>query len=170
MKFYTADLHLDHENMIGYCDRPFRDAKEMNEVLIRNINETISDDDDLYILGDFTLRTQRSVVTGFANALKGRVHLVVGNHDYFAGAAWAKDIFASVDWYKEIHDSGKKVILSHYPIYAWNGKNKGTYHLFGHVHKQLSPYYTWANAFNVGVDVQNYKPVTLAQLIGEEEK
>lgn len=170
MKFYTADLHLDHENMIGYCDRPFRDVTEMNEALIRNINETISDDDDLYILGDFTLRTKRSVVTGFVNSLRGRVHLVVGNHDYFADAAWAKDAFASVDWYKEIHDKGKKVILSHYPIYAWHGKNKGAYHLFGHVHKQLYPYYTWTNAFNVGVDVQNYKPVTLAQLIGEEEK
>lgn len=170
MKFYTSDLHLDHTNMIKYCDRPFKDVGEMNKTLIKNINETISDSDDLYILGDFTLHTKRAVVTEFVKAIRGRVHLIVGNHDYFASNAWAKELFVTVDYYKEIHDCGKKVVLCHYPIYSWNGKNRGAIHLFGHVHKILDPYYTWGNAFNVGVDVHDYKPVTLAQLMGEEEQ
>lgn len=39
----------------------------------------------------------------------------------------------------------------------------GTYHLYGHVHSKdtlIRP-----NAFNVGVDVRNYQPVTLEELL-----
>lgn len=165
MKYYTSDLHLDHSNMIGYCDRPFKSVEEMNEALIRNINETISADDDLYILGDFTLRTKREVVEAYVKAIHGRLHLIVGNHDYFAKGSWTKQLFASVDWYKEVWDEGRRVVLCHYPIHSWNGKQRGAYHLFGHVHKGDTPYRNWENAFNVGVDVNNYRPVTLSQLI-----
>ena len=32
--FYTADLHLGHENVIAYSNRPFSNAAEMLECII----------------------------------------------------------------------------------------------------------------------------------------
>lgn len=80
--FFTADLHLNHENIIKYCNRYYcmtemeintlKKLKELDDfhnirtfklrpealkimenVLISNINSMVSRSDTLYILGDF---------------------------------------------------------------------------------------------------------------------
>lgn len=33
MEYLISDLHLDHANVIDYCDRPFDSVEEMNETL-----------------------------------------------------------------------------------------------------------------------------------------
>lgn len=71
-------------------------------------------------------------------------------------------------YYKHLNDNGREVVLFHYPIMFWDGQDDmGSYHLYGHMHKtshggQQHPH---PDAFNVGVDVQNYAPVTLDELI-----
>lgn len=52
---WTSDLHLGHANIIRYCDRPFADVREMNDELIRRWNETVSSDDEVWVLGDVAL-------------------------------------------------------------------------------------------------------------------
>lgn len=36
MNLYISDLHFGHENIIAFDNRPFQNAQEMNEALIRN--------------------------------------------------------------------------------------------------------------------------------------
>jgi len=53
--FFTSDTHFNHANIIHYCQRPFKDAAEMNEILVANWNRTVSNDDTVFHLGDFCL-------------------------------------------------------------------------------------------------------------------
>lgn len=34
--FFTSDTHFNHANIIRFCNRPFKDVNQMNEVLIEN--------------------------------------------------------------------------------------------------------------------------------------
>lgn len=167
MKYYTSDLHFDHSNMIVYENRPWETVEEMNKGLVDNINKLVGEEDELYILGDFTLRSQRNRITELRNAIKCKhVHLVVGNHDYFAKNAWASELFETVTPYKEIHDGDQKLILCHFPILYWNGmdNDKHSIHLYGHMHSRKDMQHPHKDAYNVGVDVNDYRPVTLAEI------
>lgn len=54
-RFFTADLHIGHRNIIDYSHRPFRDADEMNAALVDVWNETVGPDDEVIVLGDFAM-------------------------------------------------------------------------------------------------------------------
>ena len=41
MSYYTADLHLGHEAIIRYCNRPFTTIDEMGEAIVNNWNAVV---------------------------------------------------------------------------------------------------------------------------------
>ena len=109
MIYFTSDLHLGHANAIKFKGRPFSNIDEMNRVLIQNINDTVSTDDELWILGDFSYRINKEKVRKLRKQINCRhVHLVYGNHD----KDYSQDhIFQSVQHYKELKtDYGKYMI------------------------------------------------------------
>lgn len=164
MKYFTADLHFGHKNIIKYENRPWSNVDEMDKGLIENWNSIVRDKDQVYILGDFTLSINSEYVRSILEQLKGRKVLIQGNHDYFADKSKFKPYFELITPYLKIHDEKKRrIILCHYPIISWDGMYNGTYHLYGHVHSKFR--LNRSNAFNVGVDVNDFKPVTLDQLI-----
>jgi calcineurin-like phosphoesterase family protein len=58
--YLIADLHLGHEAVLGYADRPFASVAEMNERLVERWNSVVDDGrlvgivtlDDLLVLLD----------------------------------------------------------------------------------------------------------------------
>ncbi len=56
MIYFTSDLHFYHDNIIKHVGRPFCNSDEMNHVLIQNWNRRIQDRDEVYILGDVTMK------------------------------------------------------------------------------------------------------------------
>jgi calcineurin-like phosphoesterase family protein len=64
-RWVIADLHFGHTNVIKYSDRPFTDADDMDESLIKNWNNTVSKDDIVYVLGDFTLSRKKEYINQF---------------------------------------------------------------------------------------------------------
>jgi calcineurin-like phosphoesterase family protein len=86
-EFYTADLHLGHENIIKYCSRPFSNVSEMDKTIIDNWNYMVSSNDIVYVLGDFTLKNL-AVAMNYLLRLNGNIKLLPGSHDQ----RWINDL------------------------------------------------------------------------------
>ena len=50
--YYTSDTHFLHENILGYCSRPFKNIEEHDEALIKRWNEKVPEDGLVFHLGD----------------------------------------------------------------------------------------------------------------------
>ena len=96
MIFYTSDLHLGHANIIRHCNRPFASVEDMDEALIGNWNAKVTDGDTVHILGDLMFRNS-CPSEEYLSRLKGKKHLVVGNHD----KAWMKKVDLS-RWFESV--------------------------------------------------------------------
>lgn len=168
MNYYISDLHLFHNNIIKLCNRPF---KSMDEIILKNYNSVVKDTDTVYFLGDviFTkTNSDQEKAIEFFSKFKGNKILIAGNHDFLSlKNNKFRKLFSKIENYLEIYDNGKKVILFHYPIEEWNGFFKDSIHLYGHVHNNNNGLREIKNRFNVGVDVNNFKPVTLNQLLNK---
>ena len=97
--FFTADLHLGHTNIIKYCKRPFQNVDEMNAKLIENWNETVSDKDEIYVVGDFAFMGTKNVEE-ILKHLRGRKYLLRGNHDKGLNETMALKYF---EWIKDYY-------------------------------------------------------------------
>lgn len=134
-KFYIADWHYDHKNVLSFDNRPFTDVTEMNNELVRRWNSVVSSGDIVYILGDM-FWCAPNVATPVIESLNGQKFLVKGNHDRWHDAKFDKK-FIKIDDYMEVDDDGRKVVLCHYPIPCFKNHFYGWYHLYGHVHSSF---------------------------------
>ena len=78
-RFFTADQHFGHKNIVEYCKRPFDDVNHMNEELVKRWNEVVRPGDEVYVLGDVSLNPK--LVGEYYPRLNGYKYLVPGNHD-----------------------------------------------------------------------------------------
>lgn len=167
MIYYSSDLHFNHLNIIKSCNRPFKSIDEMNDILIKNWNDRVRSIDSIYFLGDFGVPKNLNDVEGILNLVKklnGIKYLVQGNHD----SRLLKNnefcsLFEEISIYKKVNDNDRYVILMHYPLEVWERSYCGSYHVHGHVHKNTLR--KIPRRFNAGIDINNYRPTTLNELI-----
>ena len=138
---------------------------EMDEMLIRNWNETVGDADTVYVVGDVGYN-ENHVPMDTLSQLKGHKHLIRGNHDVgFEDGEFLYDCFETVTDFNEIEDGSHHIILCHYPIVH----NKKSYMIHGHLHKVTGIYYDvlkkLPQVLNACTDINHYRPVTLSELI-----
>ena len=169
MIYFTSDLHLGHANIIRHCNRPFSSIEEMDEVLIHNWNSKVTNGDTVHILGDFMFRNKKSPEE-YLSQLKGKKHLVVGNHD----KAWMKKVdlskwFESVEMMCFFTDGQRKITMCHYPMMSWPFSNHDGWLIYGHIHENTNMDY-WPlierNGYmlNAGVDINGFAPVTFEEM------
>lgn len=180
MNYYTSDLHFGQESLLAtgkWKERPFQTLEEMSTEIIKRWNAKVTNADHVYILGDVGARGFASMHPECLVQLKGQKHLLLGNHDDVSDLR-IRQLFVEVCHYKKITDQDKVVIMSHYPIMMWEGQQRGTILLYGHLHntvdeqlyqKYLADFRIARNidcqAFNVGVCHWNYEPVTLTDIL-----
>lgn len=190
MIWFTSDTHFGHKNVLKYCGRPFKTVEEMDEALIANWNAIVKPDDVIYHLGDVAMSIK--AVKRVLPRLNGHKILIVGNHDlmydYFEGTRGKAYTTRMEAEYKaagfaEIYNSGHVITvagvtlrLSHFPAKSSYSDNRYNKHearipkdddiitICGHVHQE------WLKknkSINVGVDVRDFKPLSLIDLLME---
>lgn len=160
----TSDTHFNHKNILLFESkvRDFSSVDEMNEVIINNWNKVVQPQDTIYILGDMFMGPLEGIDKIMVR-LKGRKILIRGNHD-------TNPRLEKLKLYcEEIHDlytlkhKGSTFVMCHYPIREWAEKEKGSIHLYGHIHgmEHRNGLSQEGNCFHVGVDTNNLTPVDL---------
>lgn len=180
--FHTADPHLGHVKIIGYCNRPFANVDEMNAALVRNWNETVGPRDMVFVHGDVALATKNLVYIKDLNGIKV---LIAGNHDtcWMGRRGWweAVDLYLAAGFdtvvpegvVREWHLGAELAVdLSHLPYVGdstdtarhadQRPTDEGRVLLCGHVH---TAWKTSGRQINVGVDVWDYRPVSEYELL-----
>ena len=188
MRFFTSDHHFGHENIIKFVNRPFRNGAEMDEELIKRWNEKVSDEDEVYYLGDLTLGDNG---IDYLMKLNGNIKIVPGGHDY----RWLPYLVSAdiethgrITYLGELHSleieqPGQKfpltIALCHYPLLSWDRSHYGSVHLHGHTHGtidiigesgdlQLPPKNQGGGKgkrLDIGVDSHDFYPVSLEEVL-----
>ncbi len=158
--YFIGDLHLDHTNIIKYCNRPFSDVEEMNRFMIEKWSSVIKDDSLVFYLGDVAYGRGAHSTEWWLKKLPGNITLIKGNHDHK---------LLSTKYYRQmvITLGGIKFLLVHDPAWApvdWDG-----WIIHGHHHNnnlEKYPLVHYENkTINVGVEVINYVPMHYERLL-----
>lgn len=172
MLYFTSDLHFGHEGVLRHREL-FSTVEEMDEVLIENWNKTVKRNDIVVITGDMFYRNKRPACE-YLEILKGRKILVKGNHD----SNWMKKYDDNLisryfeftgDMYT-MKKNGEKLRFCHYPMISWDSSRYGSLLVCGHIHgkktgMEAELFKSVPYAFNAGVDINGFSPVTIDKLI-----
>lgn len=161
--YITSDTHFNHNNICGEDGfvpgrRIFPNAEVMNETIIKNFNEVVTNGDHTYHLGDIALNTPKNEVHQFLEQLNGSFSLFLGNHDHrrtFKELEKRNYKMPNGRMKYTFHDIGirlkankKLYYLTHFPLEL--GQHRPIYrNLCGHIHELAT---RDANQLNVGID------------------
>jgi calcineurin-like phosphoesterase family protein len=192
-RWIVSDWHLDHDNIIKYCNRPFANGKEMTEALITFHNELVKPQDRVYNLGDVTMHRGKKWVEWLNIIQKFNGHLILfpGNHDHFEAQEYLNAGFEDIraTWRDDLN-----IVYSHFPIHP-ESMGSAVANVHGHTHdapdeapvierkgdkvpafsrgagdaetvikKVIRPY------INVSVERTNYRPIHIDELLQRIEK
>lgn len=156
--FFIADTHFGDDNIRRYENRPFDSVEQMDAVLIKNWNSAVSENDTVYVLGDFgAAGCEKEILS----ELNGTKYLIKGNHDIRSNSEYRDAGF------EEVYDMPVLFknfwILSHDAIYV--NSNMPYANLFGHVHNSPIIKDFSSQHFCVCVERINYTPVDFEEII-----
>ena len=179
--FFISDFHLFHANVLRFDKRPFNDVHEMHDYIVKKWNETVSENDVVFFLGDlsFAKSNEKQGVIDIINSLNGTIHFVLGNHDKFDEIK-KLNRFSSINDLAQIrithnlNDESVETSIEcfHYPIYSWDKAHHGSIHLHGHTHGNLHhgetlDYYTNRRVMDVGCMLIDYTPISYKEVINK---
>tara|TARA_R110000824_G_scaffold12226_6_gene53541 strand:- start:7889 stop:8506 length:618 start_codon:yes stop_codon:yes gene_type:complete len=184
----SADPHFGHANIIGLCNRPFQTITEHDNTIVQRHNERVSEN-ALYInLGDLGFRCSPWYISKKIRELNFKKMIVLlGNHDKPLRQAVKKGMLddllndgslevvggrtaiedQSLITAKMMEIGNQRVIIGHYSYRSWPNAFRNSWHLFGHSHSNLDPYY---RSFDVGVDTNDYYPYKWEEIVEKMAK
>lgn len=170
--FLTSDTHFGHDREFVWKVRGYESVQAMNLAQVQKWNEVIEDEDDVYALGDLMLGDPSNIE--FIKQLKGKIHIVLGNHD----TANREKMYRELSNVVEVAEVGIRLkykkhhfVLTHYPMMTGNLEKESlkqmSLNLYGHTHQTSNFYNDMPFMYHVGVDSHNGYPVLLDDVIEE---
>ena len=130
--FLVSDTHFGHTGVCRFTRndgvtklRPWDNADEMDEALVKAWNERVRPTDKVYHLGDVVINRR---ALGIMRRLNGDKVLIRGNHDIFKDDDY-REHFRELRAYHVMNG----MILSHIPIHSESLGRFGT-NIHGHLH------------------------------------
>lgn len=172
MIYLTSDLHFCHDKGFLYEPRGFSSVWEMNREILQRFNEVVGIDDDVYILGDIMLNNN-DIGISYLKKLKGKVHIVIGNHDTDERIRLYKECcnVVEVAYACRLKYNGYRFFLTHYPTLCNNwddGKTlkKKLINICGHTHTK-DPFIDWDKGaiFHCELDTNYCMPWSIEEII-----
>lgn len=146
----------------------------MNDAIVRNWNETVSSDAQVYILGDIMLCNNEEGIR-LLKQLNGKIHIVRGNHDSDARLQLYRECNNVVEiegaiW---LQYNGLHFYLSHFPTITSNWDydkplKARLINLCGHVHTK-DKWHDWDKGLIVHceLDAWDNRPIAIDTIIKE---
>lgn len=170
MIYFTSDLHLGHDREFIWGPRGYTDVCKMNEEQVCKFNETVSSDDECWILGDLTLGKLEDAEP-YLRRLQGKIHVVLGNHDTDRRRAFYESLGWDCQHAARIKYNKLSFYLSHYPTICANLESESMEHttlcIYGHTHQKTNFYQGNPYMYHVGVDSHDGYPVSIEQVIDD---
>lgn len=170
--WFISDHHFFHENILKFTDdsgnkiRPeFATVDEMNWAMVERWNSVVKPQDKVWHLGDVAFKTTEKAaeLDHLLGALHGHKRMLVGNHDNIKSPAILRH-FHKIELWKGFKDEG--FTCSHIPL-RLDSLRDGTVNVHGHIHQNLMKERGY---INVCVEVRNYTPVHMDEIITEVRK
>lgn len=197
MLYVTSDVHFGHTQILQY--EPKRKEvlgttiEEHDANLIKRINSKVKENDTLIIAGDLGLSKYADTKACIDKIVCKNKILVLGNHDKMTHGRYMHMGFSWVCYETKIKIAGEIVRICHHPyrkpwwkcMFPWQYKERdrnkrpidtGNFLLMGHIHSgghRDGSWKVYRRMINVGVDVNNYYPVSLhdiANIIAQEKE
>jgi calcineurin-like phosphoesterase family protein len=184
--WFTSDTHYQHKNICkgvsnwdeGSYTRPFNSLEEMNETIVRNINNCVDKNDFLVHLGDWSFGGFE-MVEEFRNQIEcENIILILGNHDHhiernhkgcqhhFQNVSHYQNLIVKRESDKMIAPTKHQFIISHYPIGSWQDISRGSIHLHGHIHFQPDKKMGPGRMMDAGMDGhEEFRPYSLDEIL-----
>jgi calcineurin-like phosphoesterase family protein len=171
--WFASDHHIGHANMMNFFKRdgatplrPFKDADEMDEVMIENHNKVVRPNDRVYFLGDVCIaRRNLHKISRF----NGRIKLLMGNHDPFVKNQ-NKDYFnVGIEAVEAFHKFDK-FVATHIPVHPSCLSTRWNVNVHGHTHDNLvlkgaaNHEVPDERYINVCMEHINYTPISLEEI------
>lgn len=185
---YISDHHFGHENIIGFCDRPFDSAEEMDQVMLDRLLAAEQLGGSILHLGDIAWAPKDLLGHGGPFRWPKRHTFIAGNHDRVGEAtftsyyeqAFGRVIGTSENWQNntlivedQLDGESVQLLLSHDPQPDLQGCD---FNLYGHHHNNIQtnperylPELRWLfesdRHINVCVELLEYRPHTLEEIM-----
>jgi calcineurin-like phosphoesterase family protein len=194
--YVSADYHLGHGRINEYACRPFSSPEEANTRIIANHNMRIKPDDRFHHVGDFCFKSGLNCMKAddWLKQLNGHKIMIRGNHDNnnslktvieciyvtFANQRMKlvhkpehSDPAVDINLVGHVHQAWRiRTFKQHYDIieslvYNKLDKPSDRLDLVRFLDVQKPNRNSDTVLLNVGLDVQNYMPITLDEAVGQ---
>jgi len=156
--FFIADTHFGADDIRRYENRPFETVEQMDAALTERWNSTVSEEDEIFVLGDFGAEGHETEVL---KKLHGRKYLVKGNHDVAQNEVYRQAGFAEVYDMPVLYKGFW--LLSHDALYV--NRNMPYANLFGHVHNTPIVRDYSSQHFCVSAERIDYTPIPFSRVV-----
>lgn len=153
--YVMSDPHYGHVNICKKTSswknkdgtRDFDSVEQMNDAIVKSINDIVGVDDILVCVGDWSFGGISNIYTFWSRLVCKNIHLIPGNHDenikknkVLPNAPFDErpnDLFTILPELYKFKYGKETIIYSHYPLEQWEDMDKGSIHIHGHTHHNL---------------------------------